>query len=265
MRREPRQAPVSRSSYLHEMLEALIIEDEQNNADRLIRLLEACCPEISVRSTCSTVAEGLAALREAQPDLLFLDIELPDGTGFDILGGIEDIGFDVIFTTAYDRYAIKAIKFSATDYLMKPVDREELRAAVDRVIANRQAGRPRANITFLKENVRNTDLDKIALPTSDGYRIVLLDDIIRCQSDANYTLFYLSDGKKLLVSRTLKEFDELLSRQQFCRVHHSHLINVRHAVQYRKGEGGTVVMSDGSEIEVSRRKKEQFLKMLPRA
>lgn len=246
------------------MITAVIIEDEKNNAERLERLLAQHCPIIELKKIANSVEEGVKAIKEHQPALIFLDIELPDGTGFEIFSHFENPSFDVIFTTAYDHFAIKAIKFSAIDYLLKPIDKEELLAAVEKVNHKSQSSAPKYN-AFFKDKSKITEVSNIALPTSDGFKIVTLNSIIRCEADGNYTVFYLEKNEKIMVSKSLKEFDELLEDCNFCRVHHAHLINMKHAVKYQKGEGGYVVMSDNQSVEVSKRKKEQFLKQLFKA
>ena len=245
------------------MINAVIVEDESNNAERLKRILERHCAHVSVVAISGTVEDALLAIGSLRPQLVFLDIELPDGTGFDILKENDPPSFHTIFTTAYDHYAIKAIRYGAADYLQKPIDKDELVAAVNRVI-KRSSSSAGEQHRFIREAVNNIDQNRVALPTQTGYTIVFIDDIVRCEADANYTRFFLAGGNKIMVSRTLGEYDDLFSDNGFCRVHHSHLINLKHAVKYNKGDGGSVTMSDKSEVEVSKRKKEQFLKMLPR-
>lgn len=246
-------------------MNAIIIEDEKNNAERLERMLSRHCPEIILKKTAASVQEGILAINEFNPDILFLDIELPDGTGFEIFDHFSSPAFEVIFTTAFDKFAIKAIKFSAADYLLKPIDKEELIAAVEKVKSLKDDSSKSRNISFFKEKHKNQLLNNIALPTSDGYKIVSIDQIIRCEADGNYTRFHLDKNEKILVSKSLKEFEDLLEDCNFCRVHHSHLINMKHAVKYQKGEGGYVIMSDNASVEVSKRKKDQFLKQLFKA
>lgn len=247
------------------MINAIIIEDEKNNAERLERMIVQNCPAISIKKIAGSVAEGVEAIREFNPGLVFLDIELPDGTGFEIFEHFDQPEFDVIFTTAFDHFAIKAIKFSATDYLLKPIDKEELLNAVAKVSDKTTSKTKTKNALFFRDRNKSTDINNIALPTSDGYKIVSLDNIIRCEADGNYTFFFLEKNEKILVSKSLKEFEDLLEECNFCRVHHSHLINMKHAIKYHKGEGGFVTMSDNISVEVSKRKKDQFLKQLFKA
>lgn len=246
-----------------ETMRAIIVEDEVHNYERLERLLQKNCPTIEVIGIATTVDQAIDAIREGNPDIVFLDIELPDGTGFDVLDHFENESFSIVFTTAYDHYAIKAIKMGAADYLLKPIERDEMKHTVERLIQQKDVSTA-GQRKFLRTALNRSELSQIALPTQEGYIIVEITQVIRCEADANYTWVFLTNGQKKLVSKTLKEYEELLKDNNFCRIHHSHLINMRHAVKYIRGDGGTVIMSDGSEIEVSKRKKERFLKMLPR-
>lgn len=246
------------------MIRAVIVEDEKNNWERLSRLLERKAPDVEVTGIASSVEDALPLLRELKPDLVFMDIELPDGTGFEILEELTDLAFEVIFATAYDQYAIKAIRFAAADYLLKPVEADELVNALDRtrtrMTSNKEKTSQIVNQTFQSEKP-----DQLALPTLEGYSIVKLEDIIRCEADGNYTRFHLSGQRNILVSKTLKEYDELLTNQGFCRVHHKHLVNLNHCTKYIKGDGGLITMSDGVDVEVSKRKKENFLTLLKKS
>ena len=189
---------------------------------------------------------------------------MPPGNGFEVLEQIEDKNFEVIFTTAFDQYAIKAIKFSALDFLLKPFGVDDLRDALMRYDEKILKDKSQKQFEVLLYNLKNVSdpAKKIALPTLNGFNIVSLSEIIRCQADNNYTDFYFTNKPKSVISKPLKDFDELLEDHQFFRVHQSHLINLHHVQNYTKGEGGTVKMSDGSEIEVSRRKKDEFLKFM---
>jgi two-component system LytT family response regulator len=248
------------------MLRALIVEDEPNSQELLKELVEQFCEEVKVVAIAGNVAQALAALKEHTPDLLFLDIELPDGDGFQVLEKAENTEFDVIFTTAYDQYAIRAFKFSATDYLLKPVDIEELQEAVNRVRENRkEAGQPAGGqIESLLRNIRNIQqpFKRIVLPTSNGFTVVDPEDILRCESDRNYTFIFLTDGRRILVSRTIKEYEEMLEDHNFFRIHQSHLINLKYLKNYTRGRGGYVELTDGSVLDVSARRKADFLRRL---
>ena len=199
-----------------------------------------------------------------KPDLVFLDIEMPNGNAFDLLEKFKEIDFNIIFITAYDHYAIKAIKFSAVDYILKPIDSEELVLAVKR-FEDKIGQKSSLNNQFktLLSNVRpGNKLKKVGIPDGDGLVFINLSDIIRCDSDGNYTFFILTTGKKIIASRTLGEYEQMFTDDNFFRIHRSHLINLEHVKKYIKGEGGYVVMSDNSQVEVSRRNKNDFLEKL---
>jgi two-component system LytT family response regulator len=249
------------------MIKAVIIEDEKKSADLLVQLLQKNCPDISIAGKAENVREGIDLVNKLKPELIFLDVMMPDGSGFDVLEKLKDLKFDVIFTTATDKFAVKAIKYSALDYLLKPIDPAELIAAVKKISDRSQSirgGASEENLRSLLENVRQNEnqFSKITLPTGHAYEIVLIKDIIRCEANDNYTNVYLASGKKFLVSGTLKHYEDLLPSNDFTRVHHSHLINMNHMVRFVKEDGGYVVMSDGSKVEVSRRKREDFLNKL---
>ncbi|MDP1725840.1 MAG: LytTR family DNA-binding domain-containing protein [Bacteroidota bacterium] len=247
-------------------LKTIIVEDELRGRNALKALLMANT-SVKFIGEASNVDEAKVLIENSEPDLVLLDIEMPYKNGFDLLAELPNRKFDVIFTTAYDTYAIKAIKFSAMDYLLKPIDPEELFVAIEKTIEKRSKNdyRPQNQIDNLLENLRTINLQnlKLSLPTSDGSLFFSIDEIIRFESDANYTRFFiLNEQKPILVSKNLKDFDDLLQDYGFCRVHHSRVINLRYIKKYIKGDGGIAVMVDGSEVEISRRKKEIFLKML---
>lgn len=247
------------------MIKAVIIDDEQHCIDRLTMLLAKNCSDtVELLTGVQTVEEGLAAIKTYKPQLVFLDIEIGNKTGFDLLKQLPEINFEVIFTTAYDKYAVQAFKFSAIDYLLKPIDADELQAAIkrfnDRISQKDIAGKFDALFHNLK-NIQSAS-KKICVPVLSGLVFIQTDDIIRCESSVNYTTLFLKDKQKLLVAKTLKEFEEMLTGYNFYRVHNSHLINLAYIKMYNKGKGGTVTMTDGSEIEVSTRRKDDFLKQL---
>ena len=244
----------------------VIIEDEKNSQELLKELVNQYCEPLEVVAIAGSVSEGLAAIKEHQPKIIFLDIELPDGDGFQILENQEKIDFDVIFTTAYDQYAMRAFKFAATDYLLKPVDIEELQDAVERAVEKQKDG-PSIDSDQLKsllQNIRNQGktFKRIVLPTTNGFTVVNPEDIIRCESDRNYTFIFLKDGRKILVSRTIKEYEEMLTPHNFFRIHQSHLINLAYLKNYTRGRGGYVELSDGTTLDVSARRKSDFLKRM---
>jgi len=241
------------------LISAIIIDDEEKARKSLNNLLNEYCPQVEVAAMEGTVKNGLKAILKYNPDLLFLDIRMQGETSFDLLEQIENIDFDIIFITAYNEYAIKAFKFNAIDYLLKPVDIGELEEAVKKVENKSQHFSSDRLGNFIENLKSQSGFSKIALPTMEGLNFVQLEDVIRCESAENYTDFYLGNGNKILVSRTIKYFDDLLSENGFFRVHRSHLINLQHIQKYYKGEGGYCIMSDGSQVMVSRRKKEEFL------
>lgn len=249
------------------MIKALIVEDEKNSQELLKELINEYCEGVEVVAIAGNVADGLAALKEHKPSLLFLDIELPDGDGFQVLEKAENLNFDVIFTTAYDQYAMRAFKFAATDYLLKPVDIDELQSAVERVVEKQkeESGEDKSEqISALIANVRNIGkpFKRIVLPTSNGFTVVNPEDIIRCESDRNYTFIFLQDKRRILVSRTIKEYDEMLRDFNFFRIHQSHLINLAYLKNYTRGRGGYVELADGTTLDVSARRKSEFLKRM---
>lgn len=249
------------------MLKAVLVEDEKNSQELIKELITEYCEGVEVVGIGGSVAQGLAVIAEHQPDLLFLDIELPDGDGFQILEKTEYKDFEVIFTTAYDQYAMKAFKFSATDYLLKPVDIDELQSAVERVkskLSNEPESDQSEKLAALIQNIRqiNQPLKRIVLPTSNGFTVVNPEDIIRCESDRNYTFIFLKDKRRILVSRTIKEYDEMLTDYNFFRIHQSHLINLHYLKNYTRGRGGYVELTDGTTLDVSARRKSEFLKRM---
>jgi len=247
-------------SKVTDMFKAVIIDDESKARNALKNLIEKHCGNIKVIAEAGCVKEGIEVIEEFSPDIVFLDVQMPDGTGFDLLEQIGEIDFKIIFASAFDRFAIQAFKFSAIDYLLKPVEPEMLLEACSRLKDDDRISEINRKLEVLLNNRNN--FEKIALPTLDGINFVNIKDIIRCESDNNYTNIYLNDGKKHIVSKTLKDFDEMLTPFNFFRIHKSHLINLNYLQKYNKGEGGYVIMEDGSELEVSRRRKEDFINAL---
>jgi len=245
------------------MIKAIIIDDEPYCCEILAAMLEECCPDMEVIAICNNGIEGLSSIRQLSPDLVFLDVEMPKMNGFAMLEQLSSVNFHLIFTTSYDQYALKAFRFSAIDYLLKPVDREELQKAVQKVIQRSKAPLPQQlEILLQKIHQPTNSINKIALPTMEGLQMIPVDSIISCESDNNYTIFLLKNKKKIVVSSTLKEIEEMLEEHSFVRVHRSYLVNLNEIEKYLKGEGGYLVMSDGSTIDVSRTKKEVLLKKL---
>jgi len=242
------------------MLKAIIIDDSIEARKALVTEIEDCCPEIELIGQAEGVVSGAKLIRSVNPDLIFLDIQMNDGSGFDLLELIGNINFKVIFTTASDEYAVKAFKYSAVDYLLKPIDPDELVSAVKKA----ERGNQKENLNLLMENAKhsNKPVRKLALNTLDKLHIVNISDIVRCESDVNYTQFFFSNGNKLLVTKTLKDFEDLLSEHQFIRVHQSHLVNVNYIKEFVKGDGGYLVMTDKTSVPVSTRKRNTVVEML---
>ena len=241
------------------MVKSIIVDDEAKSRDSLKILVEEFCEDVKVLATCSNVDEGIAAIREFKPEIVFLDIQMQRETGFDLLTRIKDVNFEVIFTTAHSEYAIKAFKFSAIDYLLKPIDINELRAAIEKV-NKKFSENISERLQFLVQNLKsNTGNYKIALPTAEGLHFVKVSEIVYCEASSNYTEIVTDDGKKHIVSRTLKEYDEMLTDHNFYRIHNSYLINLDAVKKYVRGEGGYVIMTNDKSLDVSKRKKEGFL------
>lgn len=247
-------------------LRALIIDDEANAREKLAFLLERYCADaVAVIGICKDGEEAVAAIRQHQPDLLFLDVEMPRMTGFDVLREAGKGKHDVIFTTAYDHYAIKAIKFAAIDYLLKPIDIDQLKDAIARTLEKRGTAGAEQRKEQLVESTRpGAALSGISIPSKDGFVMVKLEEIIWCEAVNYYTVFHLAGKRELVATRTLKDFEELLDASGFARIHHSHLINLAHLARYIKGAGGQVVMSDGKTLDVSRRKKDELMARIER-
>ena len=247
------------------MIETIIIDDERHCIDHLSGLLSTYCGSmIRLAGSAGTVEDGWRTILELQPQLVFLDIQLKEETSFELLNRFPVIDFDIIFVTAYEKYAIRAFKFSAIDYLLKPVDPDDLRQAVSRLQQKRSKEEIVKRFETLSYNLRSAPAlpRRISVPTMKGLEFLPVQDIIRCESHINYTSIFLMTGQKLTVARTLKEFEELLSEHNFFRVHNSHLINLAWIKSYNKGKGGSVSMTDNTEIEVSTRRKDELLKRL---
>ena len=249
------------------MITAIIIEDEKRNARLLNELIKEVSQQVEVVAIEHFIDDGLKAIQELQPDLVFLDIKMPQGTGFDLLDQLPEINFDIIFTTAFDNFAIQAIKFSALDYILKPIDKEELDLSIQKALTKRRGIHQHDNMELLLNNLRwknngMVPLEKIALPTLKGYQFVLVNDIVYCEADGTYCKIHLVDKAIFLVSRNLKELEGLLFEHHFFRIHRSFLINMNHAKEYIKGDGGQVLLSNNSLIPVSQRRRESFVKKL---
>jgi two-component system, LytTR family, response regulator len=238
-------------------MKALIIDDEPDAIEALHLSLMETCPEVVVAGKFNEPVRGLEAIRTLKPDLVFLDVEMPVMTGFQLLEALETINFAVIFTTAHDQFAIRAFRFSAVDYLLKPVDTELLRLAVDKAADKRRVDHQQ--MALLRNNtIGPRTFDKIALPSAQGYQFVELSDIMYCESDNSYTKFFLQSGNTYLATKNLGDVEETLGEGDFFRIHKQYLVNMRHITKYIRGDGGYVVMPDGANIPVSRVKKDTF-------
>ena len=245
------------------MVKAIIIDDEMHCRKTLSILLKEYCPDVQIIEQCDNGEDGVEAIKKSKPDLVFLDIEMPRMNGFEMLEQFSEIPFAVIFTTGYDQYAIKAFRFSALDYLLKPIDHEELKKAVLKVSKHILYPLPQQlEILLQKIHHQPAAINKIALPTMEGLQMIPVDSIISCASDRNYTAVLLKGKQKIIVSRILKDIEEMLEEYSFLRVHHSYIVNLNEISKYIKGEGGYLVMSDGSSVDVSRSRKEILLQKL---
>jgi two-component system, LytTR family, response regulator len=245
------------------MIRAVILDDEKNCVETLSWKLGQFCPDVSIQATFNDPVECVAYLRQNAIDVLFLDIEMPNMNGFDVLESLQDCTFDVIFTTAYDNYGIQAVKFSALDYLLKPVRNKELVEAVERHFKKTIARDPKAQIANLLRNLHSENKtgkpSKITLATKESLELVHPSEILYCESDSNYTMVWLSDGRKKLISRTLGEFEEMLEPFNFCRTHNSFLVNMDEVREYVKTEGGYLILKNGKSIPVSKTKRDKLL------
>jgi len=246
------------------MIRTVLIDDEEDSVKVLRRLLETYCPDISLVGQAEGVETAFDLIRSANPDLVFLDIEMIQGNAFDLLNRLQPLTFQVIFVTAFDNYAVRAFRFSAVDYLLKPVDAGELRYVVGKVVRHSQEKIDVAQIKTLLENVGNLHLSnqKLAVPTMTGLSFIAISDIIRFEASGHYTAIRLDNGQAVLSTRNIKEYEDLLPDTFFYRVHHSHIVNIHKIREYQKGRGGYIVMNDGFSVEVAIRRREGFLKRL---
>jgi len=242
------------------MLNCIIVDDELKSRESLKILIEDFCEGVTVKALSQNVSEAIEAIEVHKPDVVFLDIQLQRETGFDLLTQLKNVDFEVIFTTAFSEYAIKAFKYSAIDYLLKPIDIEELKLALAKV-EKRKGHAIGDRLQQLLQNLRagTSDNYKLALPTADGLVFVKVSEILYCEASSNYTEIVLTDSRKYIVSRTLKEYEDMLTEQNFYRIHHSYLINLNEIKKYVRGEGGYVIMNNDKSLDVSKRKKEGFL------
>ncbi|MDO9374127.1 MAG: LytTR family DNA-binding domain-containing protein [Bacteroidota bacterium] len=243
------------------MIQAVIIDDEVNNVNSLRNLLTKFCPGVEVIGTADNANSGYDLIKAKAPELAFLDIEMPFGNAFDLLNRLGEINFEIIFITAFDRYAIKAFKYSALDYLLKPVDIDELQKAVEKVTlqVNKKIANEKVLNLLQNMSAEKTATPKIAIAGINDTTFIQVQDITRLEAQKNYTLVHLVGGQKIMTTKNLGSYEELLPESSFCRIHHSHIVNLGFISKYKKGRGGHIVMEDGTDIEVSIRKKDAFL------
>jgi two-component system, LytTR family, response regulator len=239
-------------------MRAILIDDEISNVENLRILLEKHCPKVTIVATAQNVNDAVDAIAKYLPDLIFLDIQMSEQTGFDVLKMLPKRNFEVIFVTAYDQYGIEAVKFAALDYLLKPVDIEELINAVNKVEYKLGIQVQTSQLDFLLQQLKKpeTQGNKIALPMQSEIRYVALSDIVRCEADNTYTHFFLSSGEKILVSKSLKEYADLLRPNGFLRTHQSHLVNPKYVKSWLKEDGGVLRLSSGEKIPISKPNKD---------
>jgi len=245
-------------------IKAIIVEDEETGRETLRNYVNKYCEGVTIVAECANIKEGNKAIEEHNPELVFLDVEMPFGNAFDLLEQLESVNFETIFVTAYSQYAIKAINYSASYYILKPIDIDELEKAVEKVrenIASKNGINNTVQTKVLLENIRTTQNQqkKIVLPVLDGFEVVGVNDIVRCEANDNFTNFYLINGDKKVICRTLKFYDDILNDSGFLRVHRSHLVNTQYIKSYKKGKGGVLIMSDNSHVDVSASKKQDLL------
>jgi two-component system, LytTR family, response regulator len=246
-----------------EMLKAILVDDELSSLQNLQQKIAEFCPELKIVATPNKPEEAIFLIRHYKPDVVFLDIEMPRMNGFRMLEELQDTDAEIIFTTAYNHYAIDAIRISAFDYLMKPISVEDLQNAVTRLMVKHKR-QTSEKLSVLKKSLQEnrSQEDRIAIPTSEGMEFINIKNIVRIESSSNYSKLHLLSGQTVLVTRLLKDFEEMLLPYRFYRVHHSHVINLAYIKKYIRGEGGQIVMQNGDVIDVARRKKDEFLKLI---
>jgi len=242
-------------------IRTVLVEDERKSLMTLETLLQRYCPEVEVVGTARSVEEGMAVIRREDPQLVFLDIAMPDGDAFDLLNRYGKVNFEIIFITAYNDYALKAFEFSALHYLLKPIKYTDLQSAVHRYLRVRPDNQLQTRLDILSSSLNN-QYDRISLPANDGLVIVSIHEIIRIEASSNYSLVYLTSGESIVVSKAVSQFEEILQGLHFVRIHNTHLINLKYLKRYQRGQGGMVTLTDGSQIAVSKSRKIPFLESL---
>lgn len=238
---------------------AVIVDDESDARQTLHGYIQRYCPSIEIIGEAFDVPSAVEVINSMKPEIVFLDIEIPFGNAFDVLDATRDINFETIFVTAYSEYALKAINFNAAYYILKPVDIDELIQAVERASENLDKSGTQTITEIIRSNLQHPDKKKLVVPNSNGFDVIPVDEIIRFEGSGNYTEIYLTENRKKTVTKVLKHFEDLVSDLPFMRVHKSHLVNMHHISSYFKGRGGTAIMADGVEIEISIHKKDEFL------
>ncbi len=245
------------------MIRSILIDDEQHCVRSLLSDLQQHCPAIEVVEACSSAKDGMMAIKKLNPDLVFLDVEMPWMNGFEMLEVLGEINFSIIFTTAHDEFAAKAFRISAVDYLLKPIDANDLKGAVQKVEKKMEEGSNLQHITNLLRNMRQPSAEqKIALPQREGYEFIDVSSIIYCQAEGAYTKVFINEKKPMLISRTLGDVEELLPPEIFQRIHHSTLVNLTYISQFLRTDGGYVVLKNGEKLSVSKAKKEMLMARL---
>jgi two-component system, LytTR family, response regulator len=244
------------------MVRAILVDDEENALNALKQKILQHCDAVEILAACHLPEEAIEKINELQPDILFLDIEMPGMNGFSLLQKLTHKNVEVVFVTAYDHYAIKAIRYSALDYLVKPVDTDDLKSAVDRAVQKANSTLPNERLELLLDHLEKPqkNLSRIAIPIHDGIQFIKVNDIIYLEAHANYTHVFATANMKYIVSRTIRDLEEILPPEIFVRIHNSHIININYLEKYIRGEGGQVVLSNGIVLDVAKRKKAEFLK-----
>lgn len=245
------------------MLRAIIIDDEPKGRSILQQLIALHAPQLTIVGLAANADEGLKIIDSHKPDVVFLDVEMPGKSGFELLRELGSIDFKVVFVSAHNHYSLKAIKFHAFDYLLKPIDLDELKQTIDKLLKSSQAHVHEMLSELLTASKHgNSELGKIAISSLTSIDLINVDDILFCEASANNTVVYLTNNKKIVATKNLKEYEDLLAGHRFFRIHHAYLVNLKHVAKYIKGEGGSVILSNQKELEVSRRKKQDFLNAL---
>jgi two-component system LytT family response regulator len=243
-------------------IKSIIVDDEKHGRENLAGILRQYCPDVDLLGEADSVDAAVLLIQKHNPDLVFLDIEMPKANGFQLLERFKDFRFEVIFVTAYDNYAIKAIRFSAADYILKPINLNDLQVAVNKVAKRIQQKQENQRMKQLVYNISQPQNPRIGLPTGDRIEFIEVQKIIRCQGEGNYSHIYFEGNKHLLVAKTLVEFEDLLQEYSFFRVHKTHLVNLKQVIAYEKTDGGILQLSNGDKVPISRRRKEDVQKML---